>query len=225
MHGVWTQINPLTEVLASIGDPDGTRTVTSIVGLLVALGLALTMVAVWVYRTTRPDPELLAPLEVMGERRWRRADPVAQRRTLDAVRPEGAEPLAPSVAPPVIDETFDAGPTAPGFDDLGGEEDSDMRSLRPARAPIWPPVGEVTPRAIDRPEVDTFGDVFSHDIDPEVLAAAAADLDAELERSTDAAPANAAAANAAPGEPADRETVDARRVDLDAEVRSEADAE
>jgi hypothetical protein len=64
-------------VVASVGDPDGTRTVTSIIALLVAVGLALAMIAVWIHRTTRPDPEVLAPLEVMGDRRWRRSDPVA----------------------------------------------------------------------------------------------------------------------------------------------------
>ena len=76
MKGVWTLLDPRTNLVATIGDPDGTRTVTSIIGLLVAVGLALAMIAVWLHRATRPDPELLAPLELMGERKWRRADPV-----------------------------------------------------------------------------------------------------------------------------------------------------
>lgn len=117
-----TLISTLTSTplpaLATIGDPEGTRTVTSIVALLVAIGLALLLLAVWIFRTTRPDPELLAPLEAMGERSWRRGDPVWQRRRLDALRPKGARPLAPSVAPPELDASFDAGPTASGFDDL-----------------------------------------------------------------------------------------------------------
>lgn len=103
----------------SIGDPDGTRTITSIIALLVVLGVALLMVAIWLWRSTRPDPELLAPLEAMGERQWRQADPVWQRRRLDELRPDGAEPLAQSAAPPEVDESFDAGPAASGFDDLG----------------------------------------------------------------------------------------------------------
>jgi hypothetical protein len=105
-------------VLGSIGDPDGTRRITAIVALLVVLGVGLAMVAVWLFKTTRPDPELLAPLDVMGQRKWRRADPVWQRRRLDQVRPEGAHPLSPSVAPPELDEAFDLGPAASGFDDL-----------------------------------------------------------------------------------------------------------
>lgn len=176
-HGVTTVIHP--NLLAAIGDPDGTRTVTSIIALLVALGIALAMVAVWLFRTTRPDPELLAPLEVMGERKWRRSDPVAQRRTLDAVRPEDAAPLTPSAAPPVIDEAFEAGPAAGGFDDLHDDgDDSDRVDSHPVDPPVFSPplIGEATPRHLDRPSE------FDDDIDPDVLAAAEAELEAELRR-------------------------------------------
>ncbi|MFZ9017462.1 MAG: hypothetical protein ACO225_13115 [Ilumatobacteraceae bacterium] len=92
--------------------------ITSIIALLSALGVALLVLARWVHRRTRPDPALLAPLEVMGDRSWRRADAVWQRRRLDEVRPEGAEPLVRSVAPPSVDEAFERGPAAEGFDDL-----------------------------------------------------------------------------------------------------------
>lgn len=109
---------PLLPTLTSIGDPDGARTMTSIIVLLVAIGLALILLAVWIFRATRPDPDLLAPLEVMGERSWRRKDPVWQRRRLDELRPPGAKPLVPSAAPPELDESFEAGPSASGFDDL-----------------------------------------------------------------------------------------------------------
>lgn len=186
----WQTGNSVTTLpfhqLATIGDPDGTRTVTSIIALLVALGLGLAMLAVWLHRTTRPDPELLAPLEVMGERKWRRADPVAQRRTLDAVRPAQARPLEPSVAPPEFDEAFDAGPTGAGFDDLHADPEADAdpdhggssADSGPAlRAALLPPLGDVTPQQLDRPDDD-----FTQEIDPELLAAARAQLDAELRR-------------------------------------------
>jgi hypothetical protein len=110
-------------VAADIGDPDSTRTVVAIIALLVVLGLALVMLAFWLRRTTRPDPDLLAPLEVMGERSWRRGDPVWQRRRLDEVRPEGAIPLKKAALPPRLDESFDAGPSGSGFDDLRREEE------------------------------------------------------------------------------------------------------
>ncbi|MGA1075221.1 MAG: hypothetical protein ACO307_08830 [Ilumatobacteraceae bacterium] len=103
---------------ATVGDSDGGRMITSIIALLSALGVALLVLARWVHRRTRPDPALLAPLEVMGDRSWRRADAVWQRRRLDEVRPEGAEPLVRSVAPPSVDEAFERGPAAEGFDDL-----------------------------------------------------------------------------------------------------------
>lgn len=173
----------LARITSTIGDPDGTRTVTSIIVLLIALGIALAMVAVWLYRSTRPDPELLAPLEVMSERRWRRADPVGQRRTLDQARPSDAAPLAPSVAPPQLDEAFDAGPTAVGFDDLDGELDTrSSAGMVPPPSDFAPPMAGTaeTPRQIERPELS-----FDEEIDPEVLAAAEAALDAELGRANE----------------------------------------
>ena len=109
---------------SDIGDPEGTRTVIAIIALLVVMGLALIMVAFWLRRSTRPDPEFLAPLELMGERSWRNGDPVWQRRRLDEVRPDDAIPLRRSVAPPLVDESFDAGPSASGFEDLQGDASS-----------------------------------------------------------------------------------------------------
>lgn len=242
--------------VAAVGDPDGTRVVTAIVALLAVIGIVLLMTAVWLYRATRPDPELLAPLEIMGDRSWRRADPVWQRRRLDEVRPQGAEPLEPSVAPPDLDEAFDRGPVASGFDDLHDSAHQDAAAdasvagdplvVSPAAPPVndpttdptidptgavernpsvriesrpitistappgtqWvPPVttsplppdpsaapqrpapldpliarsldGASTPTGITRP---TPEDLPDHDVDPALLAAAMAQLDAELGR-------------------------------------------
>ena len=122
-----------------IGDPDSTRTVWAIVALLVVMGLGLVMLAFWLRRSTRPDPEFLAPLELMGDRTWRRGDPVWQRRRLDEVRPARAEPLRRSAAPPRLDESFDALPSADGFDDL--HEDAhvdDVDDSEPAIDPMSP---------------------------------------------------------------------------------------
>lgn len=183
--------------VAEIGDPDGTRTVTSIVVLLVALGLALLLLAVWIFRTTRPDPELLAPLEAMGERSWRRGDPVWQRRRLDQLRPKGARPLSPSVAPPELDASFDAGPTASGFDDLRtptpvptapsdgasapeGTADEAAASEEELAAGDAGPFPDSTPPLIVGPSLDVLDD---DEFDPEALAAARDDLERELARS------------------------------------------
>ncbi len=101
------------------GDPDATRTVYAVVIGLAVVGLALLVVAIWLVRQTKVDPELLAPLERMDDRRWMSRDPATQRRMLDEVRPDGAEPLHRERPVPAVDEEFEAElhPVA-GFDDL-----------------------------------------------------------------------------------------------------------
>jgi hypothetical protein len=198
----------LALVASSVGDPAGTRTIMSIVLLLAVLGIALLMLAIWLFRLTRPDKELLAPLEVMGERKWRRADPVWQRRRLDEVRPGDAQPLQPSAAPPDFDEAFfEQRPAAAGFDDLHddahangdvpprvdepvdaaaavGVAEAEVAAPDTNRAPT--PAKQVQPAASLSPMAPTpIGierplDLPDSDIDPEVLAAAIAELDAEL---------------------------------------------
>jgi hypothetical protein len=163
----------------AVGDPNGARTVMSLVAILVAIGVALLMIAVWMFRTTRPDPELLAPLEVMGDRAWRRGDAVWQRRRLDEVRPPDAVPLKPSAAPPELDADYETGPTAPGFDDF------EPRVAIPAerQAAVIPSKvsdrSSATPNGISRFDLDIeLGD--GDELPPDALAAAMAELDAEL---------------------------------------------
>jgi hypothetical protein len=193
---------------SAIGDPEGARTVIAIVALLIVMGLALIMVAFWMRRVTRPDPEFLGPLELMGERSWRNGDPVGQRRMLDEVRPDRAAPLKRAAAPPRFDRSFDDVPAASGFDDLRGDvrvhpgsSDDDQSvvadgSTTPARtaaidpdAPAHPDDvdGDVngdeapTPTASNRP-LDDFSD---HEIDAAELERARAQLDEELGRRGD----------------------------------------
>ena len=180
--------------VGSVGDPDGTRTMTSIIALLVALGLGLVLLAIWMWRSTRPDPELLAPLEAMDDRRWRRGDPVWQRRRLDELRPEGAEPLVTTTAPPEVDASFDDGPSVSGFDDLGPERVEPAPGVvvhrppapegDPAMSPASvKPSGTWTPPHLKRLVHDGFDPTRSRgDIDPDTMAAAMAEIDAELAR-------------------------------------------
>src|SRR5262249_26501313 len=131
--------------------------------LLAVLGIGLIMVAFWLFRLTRPDKELLAPLEVMGERKWRRADPVWQRRRLDEVRPDKAQPLVPSAAPPDLDEPFDHGPAVSGVDDLhedaqaGGEAAPEVDTSTEE-----PTEGAEAGEADDDESVSTAGDGTSN---------------------------------------------------------------
>jgi hypothetical protein len=213
-----TRTAALALLASSVGDPAGTRTITSIVLLLTVLGIALLMLAIWLFRLTRPDKELLAPLEVMGERKWRRADPVWQRRRLDEVRPSEAQPLQPSAAPPDFDEAFfEQRPAAGGFADLHDDAHRDAERSPEVVAPLAAddvpahadapaesaepvvngtsiaakepqPVVAVkpvspTPIGIERPM-----ELPDRDIDPELLAAAIAELDAELQIGRDRKP-------------------------------------
>jgi hypothetical protein len=205
-----TRAAALGLLASSVGDPAGTRTITSIVLLLAVLGIALLMLAIWLFRLTRPDKELLAPLEVMGERKWRRADPVWQRRRLDEVRPSEAQPLQPSAAPPDFDEAFfEQRPAAAGFADLHDDAhrvgEASPEAVTPVEVPAaesTEPVGNGTPIAAKEPQpaaavkpvsptpigIERPMDLPERDIDPELLAAAIAELDAELRLGRDRKP-------------------------------------
>ena len=191
----------VVELAVDIGDPDSTRTVWAIVALLVVLGLGLVMLAFWLRRTTRPDPEYLAPLEMMGERSWRNGDPVWQRRRLDEVRPPGAAPLRRSAAPPRFDESFDDGPSGAGFDDLhadAAEEDvadpdeTAVDAPSPTDTPSGNPIVHANAPAPADPSHTPIGssrdfldDLPEHEIDPNELQRAMDELDAELHRNAD----------------------------------------
>jgi len=114
------------------GDPGSTRLVYAMVAGLTVIGIALVLLGIWLFRQTRYDPPVLAPLERMGDRDWRRQrDPATQRRVLDEVRPEGAQPFRPESSPPTIDEEFDL-PERPvaSMSDLAPPE-ADSRSQTP----------------------------------------------------------------------------------------------
>ena len=49
-------------------------TIAVICGLLLAIGVFLSVVGVRLVKATRTDPAALGPLEVMGERKWQRSD-------------------------------------------------------------------------------------------------------------------------------------------------------
>lgn len=142
----------LPTILASVGDPGRTRTVYAAILFLVALGVALAATAVWIVRSTRRDPEVLAPLEVLGERRFRKLDPVWQRRRLDEVRPAGAVPLSPTPPLPPPDDAFEAGPQATGFDDLSIDELLADPLLADPPAPAPPPEPEGSQPEPSEPE-------------------------------------------------------------------------
>jgi hypothetical protein len=106
-------------VVVAAGDPRSSRIVYAMVIGLAVIGVGLVLLGVWLVRQTRPDLEVLAPLERMGDGDWKKRDPSTQRRMLDEVRPEGAEPLTPEPKPPPIDAEFEADHPVTSFSDLG----------------------------------------------------------------------------------------------------------
>jgi hypothetical protein len=110
------------------GDTSSTRTVYAAVLALVAIGVALIFLGAWIVRQTKPDLELLAPLERMADRSWLHQDPAQKRRTLDEVRPAGAKPVVREKGVPEVDEDFaQAKPSIGNFDDLRAQQDAERR--------------------------------------------------------------------------------------------------
>lgn len=70
---------------------------------MVALGIALFVVTIRFWRAAGEDPEVLAPLEVMSDRRFARADDSARVEILNSVRPDGSEPVEQISAPEILD--------------------------------------------------------------------------------------------------------------------------
>ncbi len=126
--------SPLVGVVGA-GDPGSSRLVYAMVIGLVVAGIGLVLLAIWILRQTRPDLDVLAPLERMGDGDWKKRDPSTQRRMLDEVRPAGAEPLAAEPPPPPIDSDFEqADHAVTSFSDLGpglGGASSDTASAEP----------------------------------------------------------------------------------------------
>lgn len=84
----------------SVGDTGSSIVVLVVSVGLVAAGFALTGITVWFWRSTRPDPEALAPLVVMSSKRWRAGTAIERRQALDVARPGAAV----AVLEPVADE-------------------------------------------------------------------------------------------------------------------------
>jgi len=124
-------LTPISATLAAaaVGDPESTRRVYVTVVVFVALGVGMLALAVWLFRRTAPEPQLLAPLEVMDSRRWRRSEPAQRRRELDAKRPPGARPLQRSTEPPQVDSEFGTAQPVRSFDDLTDDAAIDPEEL------------------------------------------------------------------------------------------------
>jgi len=99
-------IRPAVET-TTVSDSGNTLVVLLVTLFLVLAGAALTVVAVWYWRSTIPDPESLGPLHQMSSRRFTSLEPVEQRRALDSLRPSLADVVSDtkvSTSPVVVDD-------------------------------------------------------------------------------------------------------------------------
>ncbi|MGI9644633.1 MAG: ComEA family DNA-binding protein [Ilumatobacteraceae bacterium] len=141
------------------GDPASSRTVYAIVIGLAVIGVVLVVLAIWIIRQTRVDPELLSPLEAMADRRWRKLDPAGRRRMLDGVRPEGATPVHNQPTEPDYDDEFAmAEQRIPSFDDLppvtGEDPTEEPAEPQPTRSVAVDESEMVLPAITDWPTIE-----------------------------------------------------------------------
>jgi hypothetical protein len=113
----------------SILGSTGSTTIV-LAALLTALGLVMLGATIWLVRATRTDAPALGPLEVMGDRAFRRRDPDARAAALSAARPEGAAGPFPMVE--TDDEPMSA--EAPADPEPAGEPDAPADDDQPAEA-------------------------------------------------------------------------------------------
>jgi hypothetical protein len=121
-------LTDLNAALVAAGDSSATRTVYGVVIALGVIGVALLVLTIWLFRQTKPEPQLLAPLERMDDRAWRKQEPAEMRRDLDSLRPTGARPVTREKSVPDVDAEFaQHRPTLGTFDDLQAEPSVDLR--------------------------------------------------------------------------------------------------
>jgi hypothetical protein len=117
-------------ILAALHASTATTTLVLVV-LLVALGVAMVLTAVWLVRATRSDAPALAPVEAMGSRRWRRAGADRRATLLSAARPDGAPDPAPTVPYGDDPEVAPVAPVAPA----AAAESAPVPNAGPVTAP------------------------------------------------------------------------------------------
>lgn len=93
-------------------------------GGLILLGLVLLIVTLSFWNSAVEDPEVLAPLEVMADRRFARADDTHRLAMLNNVRPEGADPIVHHVAPSMLSREPASEPVRPYRDPFNHADDA-----------------------------------------------------------------------------------------------------
>ncbi|MSO58946.1 MAG: hypothetical protein EXQ63_01300 [Ilumatobacteraceae bacterium] len=103
----------------------GSQFVVNFIGMgLVLFGVALVIVTLSFWRAARIDPEALAPLEVMQDRKFNRADSQMRIELLNKFRPAGAEPIENMTAPSVLSREPDSEPEKEVLDSFSHDDDA-----------------------------------------------------------------------------------------------------
>jgi hypothetical protein len=93
-------------------------------GGLVILGLALLIATLAFWRSAIEDSAVLAPLEIMADRSFARADQAKRAEMLNEVRTDGAEPIVHHVAPAVLMREPISEPVKPFHDPFPHDDDA-----------------------------------------------------------------------------------------------------
>lgn len=112
--------------------------VTLIGAAMVLVGIASMVATVLLWRSAAVDSEVLAPLEVMADRRFARADDADRAGILDNVRPEGAEAPVLAMAPVALMREPVSEPERPFKDPF--PHDDDAVDIVPAAPPVIDPL-------------------------------------------------------------------------------------
>ncbi|MGA0863786.1 MAG: hypothetical protein ACO3RB_07840 [Ilumatobacteraceae bacterium] len=125
-------------------------------GGLIILGLVLVVVTLAFWRSAVEDPSVLAPLEVMGDRRFARAADERRVDILNSVRPDGAEKVSAHVALPVLVREPASEPERPFRDPFPHDDDAIdvVERPRPAVPDIIDPLLNQRRSAADDTDAD-----------------------------------------------------------------------
>ena len=93
-------------------------------GGLVVLGIVLLIATLAFWRAAIEDPAVLAPLEIMADRSFARADQAKRTDMLNEVRTDGAEPIINHIAPAALMREPISEPENPFHDPYPHDDDA-----------------------------------------------------------------------------------------------------
>lgn len=187
---------------ADFTDPKNERMIYLMAGGLALLGILMIVATVWWWRSTRSDHPSLAPLEVMGERKFMTLTESDRRRRLEAVRPDGALPLVPLGPDPEplnleLESFRDGGPA--DFADLRFDDAHDDEapvadpspSIDPLLLPMELPPEDAAPVDVDVEDAGAAADPLDEEAPEPVDETVAAPIDEVAPGDVEEAPADA----------------------------------